>query len=48
MSADPLMLPNLVKVTGAELKGLQKRCMLLMQQDARLDNFLWPDGLHGK
>ena len=33
MSSDPLMLTALEKVTGAELKQLQKRCMILMQQD---------------
>ena len=39
MSSDPLMLSNLEKVTGAELKQLQKRCMLLMQQDDEPQKF---------
>lgn len=33
MSNDPLMLSALPKVSGGELKQLQKRCMQLMQQD---------------
>lgn len=39
MSADPLMLTNLEKVTGQELKQLQKRMMLLMQQDDEPQKF---------
>ena len=39
MSSDPLMLPNLEKVAGQELKNLQKRCMVLMQQDDEPQKF---------
>lgn len=39
MSTDPLMLPHLEKVKGDELKQLQKRTMILMQQDDEPSKF---------
>ena len=39
MSADPLMLGSLEKVSGNELKMLRKRCMVLMDQDGEPTKF---------
>ena len=39
MSADPLMLANLEKVAGNELKQLRSKCLVLMQQDGDAAKF---------